>query len=200
MARRYGGGEVLGLIQGKGVAVLTVEYRDVHNGYHGAVFVLPKKHAAEIQSRRAASIRPLPETSVASCEGSRTPGSVLVEAIQFPGVKLPAEYRVLLYEQLVEELRQTHSSNDYFRAGDVSAGSGCTVMTLSVDVNAFKKGNIELRRSTGPFGIFIGTTSVRYTTSRLSNFMPREFATSVNIAVTSCNLSPARCCLLTTAG
>jgi hypothetical protein len=33
-------------------------------------------------------------------------------------------------------------------------------------------------------------------TSRLSNSVPREFATSVNIAVTRGNLSPARCCLL----
>jgi hypothetical protein len=36
-------------------------------------------------------------------------------------------------------------------------------MTLSVDVNAFKKGNAALRGSTGPFGVFIGTTSIGYT-------------------------------------
>jgi hypothetical protein len=106
------------------------------------------------------------------CYGDRRPSqiyisanqnSVLVAPIKLTGVELPAEYRVLLYEQLMTELIQTHASNVYLRAGDVSAGSGCTDMTLSVDVNAFKKGNAALRGSTGPLGMFIGTTSIGYT-------------------------------------
>jgi hypothetical protein len=159
----YGGGPALGVIQNKTVDILTIEYRDAHEGYHGAVFVLPKKRAADIQRRLRVSIGPLPKTSAASCEVERTPDSVLVAPIKFTGVEVPAEYRVLLYEQLMTELRQAHSSNVYFRAGDVSAGSGCTAMILSVDVDAFKKGNAAVRGSTGPFGMFIGTTSIGYT-------------------------------------
>jgi hypothetical protein len=155
----YEGGEALEVIQGKTVDILTVEYRDADDGYHGAVFVLPKKQAADIQRRLAASIRPLPKPIVASCEAERTPNSVLVEPIKFTGVKLPAEYRVLLYERLMEELRQAPSSYVYFRAGNVSAGSECTAMILSVDVNAFKKGNAELRGCL----LFIGITSIGYT-------------------------------------
>jgi hypothetical protein len=156
----YGGGEALELIQGKTVDILTVEYRDADDGYHGAVFVLPKKPVADIQRRLAASIRPLPKPIAASCEAERTPNSVLVEPIKSTGVNLPAEYRVLLYERLIEGLRQAPSSYVYFRAGNASAGSGCTAMILSVDVNAFKKGNAELR---GLTGMFIGTTSIGYT-------------------------------------
>lgn len=159
----YGAGAALGVIQSKTVDILTIEYLDADEGYHGAVFVLPRKQAADIQRRLTASIRPLPKTNAASCEAERTPNSVLVAPIKFTGVELPAEYRVLLYEQLMTELRQTHSSNVYFREGDVSAGSGCTAMTLSLNVSAFKKGNAALRGSTGPFGIFIGTTSMHYT-------------------------------------
>jgi hypothetical protein len=159
----YGGGAALGAIQNKTVDILTIEYLDAHEGYHGAVFVLPKKRAADIQRRLTASITPLPKTGAASCEAERTPDSILLAPIKLTGVELPAEYRVLLYEQLMTELRQTHSSNVYFRAGDVSAGSGCTAMILRVDVNAFKKGNAGLRGSTGPLGMFIGTTSIGYT-------------------------------------
>jgi hypothetical protein len=159
----YEGGEALEVIQGKTVDILTVEYRDADDGYHGAVFVLPKKQAADIQRRLAASIRPLPKPIAASCEAERTPNSVLVEPIKSTEVELPAEYRVLLYERLMEQLRQAPSSYVYFRAGNVSAGSGCTAMILSVDVNAFKKGNAELRGLTGPLGMFIGTTSIGYT-------------------------------------
>jgi hypothetical protein len=161
----YGGGEAVGVIQGKTVDILTVEYRDTDDGYHGAVFVLPKKQTADIKRTLKASIRPLSKASAASCEAKRTPDSVLVAPINFTGVKLPAEYRVLLYEQLIEELRQTDPSNDYVRAGDASAGSECTctAMTLTLDVNSFKKGNAALRGSTGPFGMFLGTTSMGYT-------------------------------------
>ena len=159
----YGGGAALGAIQNKTVDILTIEYLDAHEGYHGAVFVLPKKQAADIQRRLTASMKPPPKTNAASCGAERTPDSVLVAPIKLTGVELPAEYRVLLYEQLMTELRQNHVSNVYLRAGDVSAGSGCTAMTLSVDVNAFKKGNAALRGSTGPFGMFIGTTSIGYT-------------------------------------
>ena len=159
----YGGGAALGVIQNKAVDILTIEYLDAHEGYHGAVFVLPKKQAADIQRRLTASMKPPPKTNAASCAAERTPDSVVVAPIKLTGVELPAEYRVLLYEQLMTELRQNHVSNVYLRAGDVSAGSGCTAMTLSVDVNAFKKGNAGLRGSTGPFGMFIGTTSIGYT-------------------------------------
>jgi hypothetical protein len=60
----------------------------------------------------------------------------------------------------MEELRQPPSSYVFLRAGDASAGSGCTSVILSVDVNAFKKGNAEVR---GLTSMSIGITSVGYT-------------------------------------
>ena len=159
----FGGGPALGAVQGKTVDVMAVEYRDLHDGYHGAVFILPKEQAADIQKRLEVSISPLPQATAASCEAERTKTSVLLSPIKLSGLQLPAEYRVLLYEQLFTELRQAHPANTYFRAGDVTAGSGCTAMTLTVDVNAFTKGNAHLRGSTGPVGMFVGSTSIGYT-------------------------------------
>jgi hypothetical protein len=98
---------------------MAVEYLDVHDGYHGAVFILPKKQAADIEKKLSASISPPPQTTAAACEAERTPTSGLVLPIKLSGLQLPAEYRVLLYEQLVTELRQAHPANSYLRAGDV---------------------------------------------------------------------------------
>jgi hypothetical protein len=84
-----GGRAALGAIQNKTVDILTIEYLDAHEGYHGAVFVLPKKQAADIQRRLTASMKPLPKTNAASCEAERTPDSVLVAPIKLTGVELP---------------------------------------------------------------------------------------------------------------
>jgi hypothetical protein len=158
----YGGGAALGVIQAKTVDIMAVEYRDSHDGYHGAVFVLPRKQAVDLQRRLMVGISPQPTTSAVSCEAESTPNSVLLAPITLSGSKLPPEYRVLLYEQLMTELRQANPTYSYFRAGDRSAGSGCTAMTLSVNVSAFNKGNAELRGCTGPLGLFLGTTSMSY--------------------------------------
>lgn len=157
----FGGGAALGLALQKSVDLLSVEYRDSHQGYHGAVFVLPTKQALGLQQKILAKVTPPQPTPVVVC--SDTPpisASVLVAPIEVSGVDLPAEYRVLLYEHLITELKSREPSDTYFRAGDISAGPGCTSLTLRVTVTGFKKGNQTLRASTGPLGRFLGTTSV----------------------------------------
>ena len=46
------------------------------------------------------------------------------------------------------------------RVGDQAAG--CPAETLHLSVSAFKKGNEKLRSATGPFGLFVGKTSVAF--------------------------------------
>jgi hypothetical protein len=41
----YGGGSVIAAVTHKQVDLLTVEFRDAHDAYHGAVFLLPKSEA-----------------------------------------------------------------------------------------------------------------------------------------------------------
>jgi hypothetical protein len=49
----YEGGRVLSLFS-RATEVLTVEYRDADNGYHGAIFVLPKGQATIIKRQLVA--------------------------------------------------------------------------------------------------------------------------------------------------
>ena len=96
----YGGGAALGAVSQKSVDLLTVEYRDVHEGYHAAVFMLPTKQAAEIQQETQQKIlaetTPLPMVQPVVCrDAGGTPNSVLLAPVDVSGMELPAEYRAL---------------------------------------------------------------------------------------------------------
>jgi hypothetical protein len=159
----YGGGAALGAITNGQVDLLTVESLDEHDGYHGVVFAVPFQKAATIREQLTATLvppvkRPTPPCSV----GGATPKSVLLAPISVRGIELPNEYRILLYEQLYKQLKAHNPSDSFLRTGDLSAGPGCTALTLRVTVEGFKKGNRALRASTGPLGMFLGTTSLSF--------------------------------------
>jgi len=86
----------------------------------------------------------------------------LLASVDVSGMVLPAEYRTLFYEQLLADLQRTRPSDSWFRAGDTSAGPGCTALTLRITLVGFKKGNRALRASTGPLGMFLGTTKISF--------------------------------------
>ncbi|WP_263360006.1 DUF4410 domain-containing protein [Acidicapsa ligni] len=162
----YGGGSALGAMTNQKVDLLTVEFRDIHEGYHGVVFIVPKQKAAEIRDRL------MPKTPISephplqACSALDTNArSVLVEPLTESQIELPAEYRVLIYEQLIKQLKAKRPSDTFFRTGDLSTGPGCTALTLRVTVTAFKKGNRAVRASTGPLGLFLGTTSLTFDVS-----------------------------------
>jgi hypothetical protein len=159
----YGGGAVLGAVSQKSVDLLTVEYRDVHEGYHAPVFMLPTKQAAEIRQKILAETTPLPMVQPVVCrDAGGTPNSVLLAPVDVSEMELPAEYRALFYERLMADLQSTRPSDSWFRAGDTSAGSGCTALTLRITLVGFRKGNQALRASTGPLGNFVGTTKISF--------------------------------------
>ncbi|WP_263382195.1 hypothetical protein [Granulicella arctica] len=159
----YGGGAALGAITNGQVDLLTVESLDEHDGYHGVVFAVPFQKANAIREQLTASLVPLVKHPTPSCsEGASTPKSVLLAPILVSGIELPSEYRILLYEQLFKQLKSHNSSDSFLRTGDLSSGPGCTELTLRVTVTAFKKGNRAVRASTGPLGMFLGTTSLAF--------------------------------------
>jgi hypothetical protein len=160
----YGGGAALGAVTNRKVDLLTVEYRDIHDGYHGVVFVLPVQKAAVVRDNIMANLTPPVELGAFSC-AEATPGSVLVSPIQVSGVDLPAEYRILLYEQTIKELKTKRPEEKFFRVGDRSAGPGCVALSIDITVTDFKKGNRAVRASTGPLGFFLGTTSLTFDVS-----------------------------------
>ena len=160
----YGGGAALAAATNKKVDLLTVEYRDRHDAYHGVVFVLPLHKAAAVRGQILASLTPVSEQPASSC-AEPLPGSVLVAPIQVTGIELPAEYRILLYEQTINELKIKRPEDRILRAGDRSAGPGCAALNLDITVTGFKKGNRAVRAATGPIGLFIGTTSLTFDVS-----------------------------------
>ncbi len=159
----YGGGMAVASVTQKSADLLTIEYVDLKGGYHGVVFSVPKLSAKVLSDRIASqlptTIAQLPQPCIG---GSPSPTSVVVEPISASGAELPAEYRVLLYESLVNELRDSATAATYTRAGSLDAGSGCPTMKLRVTVTGFKKGNQALRAETGPVGYFVGKTSVSF--------------------------------------
>ena len=163
----YGIGSAMGAVTNKSIDLLTIEYLDQNDGYHGAVFEVPKTQAVvaqqQIESRTVAS----PVIKSHPCNGPVTPNTVLVEPIATSGVDLPAEYRVLLYEQLIEQLRVSNGTGTVYRTGDAVAP--CAVRKLQLTVIAFKKGNEAIRASTGPVGFFVGATSVGFHLSIVDN-------------------------------
>ena len=159
----YGGGAALGAITNGQVDLLTVESLDEHDGYHGVVFAVPFQKAAAIREQLTASLTPpLKRPTLPCSEGASTPKSVLLAPIEVSGIELPNEYRILLYEQLYKQLKAHNPSDSFLRTGDLSSGPGCTDLTLRVTVTGFKKGNRALRASTGPLGMFLGTTSLAF--------------------------------------
>ena len=159
----YGGGAVVGAITNGQVDLLTVESLDEHDGYHGVVFAVPFQKANAIREQLTVSLVPVVKRSAPPCsEGASAPQSVLLAPILVSGIELPSEYRILLYEQLYKQLKTHNPSDSFLRTGDLSSGPGCTALTLRVTVTGFKKGNRAVRASTGPLGMFLGTTSLTF--------------------------------------
>ena len=161
MAIPFGGGPALGALTSKSVDLFTVEYRDPHQGYHGAVFILPTREAAEFQSHLVSSTAVPPVALPVPCTAAVKSHAVLFAPIRST-VPLPTEYRALVYEQLLSELRRSSPSESYIRAGDVASGPGCEALTLNLVVDAFRKGNVTERAASGPLGLFVGTTSIEF--------------------------------------
>jgi hypothetical protein len=157
----YGAGPLFALASKRQEDLLTVEYRDIRGGYHGAVFSLPFKSAAALQSSIAEHITPLTPVVETSCSTPHR-NSILIAPIRVQGAELPAEYRVLLYEQAQHALSVADTKNSYLRSGDSAAAEGCAPFTLHIDVLGFAKGNQSVRAATGPLGFFIDATSVTY--------------------------------------
>jgi hypothetical protein len=161
-----GGQAAVGALTNKKVDLLTVEFIDGHDGYHGAVFQLPSQQADRIRDQLTANVTASMEPPAPLCTNAGAqPRSVVLAPIAMSGVELPAEYRVLLYEQLVKQLKARQPAYTFLRAGDRAAGAGCTALTLRITVKDFKKGNRAVRASAGPLGFFLGTTSLSFNVS-----------------------------------
>lgn len=160
IATPFGGGLVLGTVTQKQVGLLTVNYRDEHDGLRSAIFQLQKQQALEIENEMEVDIVSHPPLIPhRQCETHDASASLRVLPIQsIQGLVVASEYQSLLYENLIELPAQKYHVNRLFPDGE--QGAECANYSLAVIVENFSKGNALTRAATGPVGLFIGVTKL----------------------------------------
>jgi hypothetical protein len=88
---------------------------------------------------------------------AKPPSSAIdVEMIRPGEINLPAEFQVLLYENLVQQLQKKGGFSHVYRDGDRNAADASDLVVLHTAVTGFKKGS-ELERNVTTIG---GATSI----------------------------------------
>jgi hypothetical protein len=155
----FGGGAVLGTITQEQVGLLTINYRDDHDGLRSVVFQLPKKKALEIESEMGFDMVSHAVIPPGVCNTHDTSASLHVLPIQsIQGLVVAPEYKSLLYENLIELPAQKFHVNRLLPDGE--QGAECANYTLTLIVENFSKGNALTRAATGPAGLFVGVTKL----------------------------------------
>jgi len=151
---------------------LTVEFRDPRGGYHAAVFVVPPADAtlamatfAPRSDDSASTSEPVDITGPVAnvCDGSTVkPGSVLIAAPVWEQVEVPASYRALVYEHLVDRMRRVQGVSQVYREGEPGAQRGCPQSSVRIAIAGFRPGSQVKRAMMGPAGFFAGTTQMNF--------------------------------------
>lgn len=164
MAAPYGGGRFLSLFRKK-IDTLTVQYRDADGGLHGAIFTTPVGAANGIKTelvsagahtittgeRTTATLSGQNQNAAPSPErlGAKIKASAIqVEMIQSDEIKLPAEFQIALYENLVQQIEKQRTFQHVYRDGDRTASSAPDLVVLHSTVRGFKAGSERARQVT----------------------------------------------------
>lgn len=90
----------------------------------------------------------LPAPAAAQRKEARFQSSaVQIQAIEAE-VKLPPEFEVALYENLIEEIRKTNKFKQIYRDGDKGAAGVADLVTLRARVHGFEMGSARARQVT----------------------------------------------------
>jgi hypothetical protein len=74
--------------------------------------------------------------------------SIQILMVQSDEVKLPIEFQLALYENLIEQVQKTHKFQHVYRDGDTAAANAADLVILHSNVYGFKKGSEEKRQVT----------------------------------------------------
>jgi len=75
-------------------------------------------------------------------------GAFKVTMIESNEIKLPAEFQVSLYEDLIQQLQKKSGIPKVYREGDKNAPSAADLVVLNTTVTGFKEGSERLRQVT----------------------------------------------------
>jgi hypothetical protein len=190
MAAPYGGGRFLSLFRKK-IDTLTVQYRDVSGGLHGAIFTLPVGAANAIKTQlvsEGAHAAPLgePTTAASSSKEQNIPQSaehpsakikasaIQVEMVQSNEIKLPAEFQIALYENLVQQIEKRRTFQRVYRDGDRTAATAPDLVVLHSTVRGFKAGSERARQVTTVAGATSITVHCQFTSPDAKPLLARD--------------------------
>lgn len=162
MAVPYGGGRALSLIMKTKVDVLTLEYQNADGAYHGAIVSVPKgqgeglksqllaqgAHAKEMEFSERKPAQAAPAPAQAKTQPKITASAIQVEQIDAGDVALPAEFRVAIYENLIEELQKSGQFKTVYRSGDRRADGVADLVKLHTTLLKFQEGSQTKRAVT----------------------------------------------------
>jgi hypothetical protein len=164
----YGSGRVLSLFRSK-IDTLTIQYRDADQGLHGVIFTMPVGMAEiikkELVERGAHTSIPLggdATTNTSNLADTSEPpvhpqdqrparirvSAIKVMMIQSDEIKLPAEFQISLYENLIQQLQKKGGFQHVYREGDRNSADAPNLVVLRGTVRGFKKGSEMAREVT----------------------------------------------------
>jgi len=82
--------------------------------------------------------------------------AIQIEPVEFGDVKLPPEFRIAVYEHLIEEVNKSGKFQRVYRSGDRAAGDVPDLVILRMKVKGFQQGDERTREVT----TVAGATSV----------------------------------------
>jgi len=190
MAAPYGGGRFLSLFRKK-IDTLIIQYRDVNDGLHGAIFTMPVSAASAIKTQlvsEGAHATPAgePTTAASSSTEQNAPQSpehlsakikasaIQVEMIRSDEIKLPAQFQIALYENLVHQLEKQGTFQHVYRDSDRTAASVADLVVLHSTVRGFKAGSERARQVTTVAGATSITVHCQFTSYDAKPLLERD--------------------------
>jgi hypothetical protein len=158
-----GGGVAAAAVMHHRVDMLTVEFNDSSGGDHAAVFLLPAKEADRALESFVLTPVLSRKLSDTVCHSAMIePKSVLVSAPNWDQAEVPAAYRALVYEHLIDRIQSTKEVAHVYRGGEGSGQGACPQYKVHLSIASFKEGSSVKRAALGPAGMFVGTTQMKF--------------------------------------
>jgi hypothetical protein len=100
--------------------------------------------------------------------------AIQVEMIQSDEIKLPAEFQVALYENLVRQLEKKGGFQKVFRDGDRNTAGAANLVVLHSTVRGFKAGSERARQVTTVAGATSITIHCQFTSPDGTSLLERD--------------------------
>jgi hypothetical protein len=164
----YESGRFLSLFRSK-LDTLTIQYRDSDGGLHGVIFTMPvgsaettKAELIALGARTSIPAQAVPTTIPPNPPETKQPlsqaqerrpakinaSAIRVMMIQSDEIKLPAEFQISLYENLIQQLQQKGGIQRVYREGDRNSADAPNLIVLHSAVRGFKQGSEMARQVT----------------------------------------------------